>query len=261
MRRVPRQGDSARRYQAAHSPGRSVVVLGMHRSGTSVLTRVINLLGLQLCREDDIYTAPDNPTGHWESVSLVAFNNRLIDVLGGKPAAPAMPATAGSVTRNSRPASGSPGGLHACSSRNAMGLEGSADVPVTAILAVGVGAGPGCGLRSPGAAGGCAVHAPARRIRQGTLRRAVGALRPYRLARSRRLTAGDGPVRRANDRSGGCGAELSAHLAALGVPTPGDAAEAARFVSAEQVANRQPSLRLAEDPDATEQPASPADGH
>ncbi len=73
----------------ARSPGRSVVVLGMHRSGTSVVTRVINLLGPELFREQDLYTAPDNPTGHWESVSLVAFNDRLLSALGGTPLAPA----------------------------------------------------------------------------------------------------------------------------------------------------------------------------
>jgi hypothetical protein len=71
------------------SPGKSVVVLGMHRSGTSVVTRVIALLGLSLCREEDLYAAPDNPTGHWESTSLVAFNDRLLNLFGGIPAAPA----------------------------------------------------------------------------------------------------------------------------------------------------------------------------
>ncbi|HEY5988974.1 MAG TPA: sulfotransferase [Streptosporangiaceae bacterium] len=71
------------------SPGRSVLVLGMHRSGTSVVTRVIALLGLPLCREEDRYAAPDNPTGHWESTSLIAFNDRLLNLFGGIPAAPA----------------------------------------------------------------------------------------------------------------------------------------------------------------------------
>ncbi len=61
----------------------------MHRSGTSVVTRVISLLGLSLCRPEDLYSAPDNPTGHWESTSLVAFNERLLGLFGGIPAAPA----------------------------------------------------------------------------------------------------------------------------------------------------------------------------
>jgi hypothetical protein len=63
----------------------------MHRSGTSVLTRVINLLGLPLCREDDLWTAPDNPTGHWESTSLAMFNDRLLHLLGARFTAPGEP--------------------------------------------------------------------------------------------------------------------------------------------------------------------------
>jgi len=66
-----------------HEPGRPVVVLGMHRSGTSVVARIINLLGLPLCRDDDILSGPENPTGYWESGSLVKFNDRLLKVFGG----------------------------------------------------------------------------------------------------------------------------------------------------------------------------------
>src|ERR1700734_2392312 len=66
-----------------HEPGRPVVVLGMHRSGTSVVARIINLLGLPLCRDDDILSGPDNPTGYWESGSLVKFNDRLLKMFGG----------------------------------------------------------------------------------------------------------------------------------------------------------------------------------
>jgi hypothetical protein len=88
-RRPFRFGDSWKVTMLATSGGRSVVVLGMHRSGTSVMTRVINLLGLSLCREEDLYAGPDNPTGHWESRSLIAFNNRLIQLAGGTPLAPA----------------------------------------------------------------------------------------------------------------------------------------------------------------------------
>ena len=71
-----------------HSLNGSVVILGMHRSGTSAMTRVINLLGLPVCNASDLYSAPDNPTGHWESASLTAFNERLLNVLGGRFDAP-----------------------------------------------------------------------------------------------------------------------------------------------------------------------------
>jgi hypothetical protein len=60
-----------------------VMVVGMHRSGTSAVTRVINLLGVPLGREDDIYTADDNPSGHWESNTLCDLNEMILHVFGG----------------------------------------------------------------------------------------------------------------------------------------------------------------------------------
>jgi hypothetical protein len=71
-----------------HEPGRPVIVLGMHRSGTSVVARIINLLGLPLCRDGDLITGTDNPTGYWESGSLVKFNDRLLKMFGGSWAFP-----------------------------------------------------------------------------------------------------------------------------------------------------------------------------
>lgn len=61
-----------------------VVILGMHRSGTSLVTRLVSLLGLGVCHEDDLLAGrKSNPRGHWESMSLLAFNGRLLDELGG----------------------------------------------------------------------------------------------------------------------------------------------------------------------------------
>ena len=71
-----------------HERGRPVVVLGMHRSGTSVVARIVNLLGLPLCSDDDLLSGPDNPTGYWESGSLVRFNDRLLKIFGGSWAFP-----------------------------------------------------------------------------------------------------------------------------------------------------------------------------
>jgi hypothetical protein len=59
------------------------MVVGMHRSGTSAVTRVVNLLGVPLGREDDIYSAEDNPSGHWESRQLCALNNVILRAFGG----------------------------------------------------------------------------------------------------------------------------------------------------------------------------------
>jgi hypothetical protein len=58
--------------------GRGVFVLGMHRSGTSAATRLVNLLGVPTCIEDDLLVGTDdNPRGYWESRSLTAFNDRI----------------------------------------------------------------------------------------------------------------------------------------------------------------------------------------
>ena len=58
-----------------------VLVLGMHRSGTSALTRVLNLLGLDAGRDVLIGASASNPTGHWEVERLTSFNDRLLDDL------------------------------------------------------------------------------------------------------------------------------------------------------------------------------------
>jgi hypothetical protein len=60
-----------------------VMVVGMHRSGTSAVTRVVNLLGVPLGRADDIYSAEDNPSGHWESRTLCALNDVILHNFGG----------------------------------------------------------------------------------------------------------------------------------------------------------------------------------
>jgi LPS sulfotransferase NodH len=59
----------------------AIVVLGMHRSGTSVLTRGLRALGVFL--GDDFLPAEfDNPTGYWENKGTLALNERLLATLG-----------------------------------------------------------------------------------------------------------------------------------------------------------------------------------
>jgi GT2 family glycosyltransferase len=61
-----------------------VYVLGMHRSGTSATTRLINLMGVSLCVEADLLgPAKGNEHGLWESATLVRFNDALLRQLGG----------------------------------------------------------------------------------------------------------------------------------------------------------------------------------
>jgi hypothetical protein len=61
---------------------RGIVVLGMHRSGTSAVTRILNLLGAEVGPEEDLLTEYDNPAGHWESRALTACNDRILAAFG-----------------------------------------------------------------------------------------------------------------------------------------------------------------------------------
>jgi hypothetical protein len=58
-----------------------ILVLGMHRSGTSALTRLLNLHGATL-PEALIGPAPENQTGHWEPEALVALNDEILAAAG-----------------------------------------------------------------------------------------------------------------------------------------------------------------------------------
>lgn len=60
-----------------------ILVLGMHRSGTSALTRVLNLLGAKL---PEALLGPNkgNELGHWEPIKLVALNDKLMAECGSK---------------------------------------------------------------------------------------------------------------------------------------------------------------------------------
>jgi hypothetical protein len=54
-----------------------IVVLGMHRSGTSALTRVLSILGAALPRHV-MSPGPSNETGHWEPQKLVDFHDEVL---------------------------------------------------------------------------------------------------------------------------------------------------------------------------------------
>ena len=71
---------------------RGVVVLGMHRSGTSAVTGVIDALGLPACRAEDRFPPRKwNARGNFESRSLTLFDEQLLNFLGGTWWAPPMP--------------------------------------------------------------------------------------------------------------------------------------------------------------------------
>jgi glycosyltransferase involved in cell wall biosynthesis len=63
-------------------PRKAVLVVGMHRSGTSALTRLLSLLGADLPRELMPPAAGDNPTGYWESPRIAALHDELLASAG-----------------------------------------------------------------------------------------------------------------------------------------------------------------------------------
>jgi hypothetical protein len=69
-------------------PGPWVLVLGMHRSGTSALTGALGELGLSLPAPGDLVTGRyDNPV-HYESRALTELDDAILGALGGTWSAP-----------------------------------------------------------------------------------------------------------------------------------------------------------------------------
>jgi len=63
-----------------------IAIAGMHRSGTSMITRALHDAGLHLIAEDEaelIRAADDNPEGFWENKAIVACNDDLLEATGG----------------------------------------------------------------------------------------------------------------------------------------------------------------------------------
>ena len=68
------------RRSAGSVRSRAVVVLGMHRSGTSAITRGLAALGVYL-GNDFLDAQPENPTGYWEDKGIVDLNERVLKAL------------------------------------------------------------------------------------------------------------------------------------------------------------------------------------
>lgn len=66
-----------------------LAIVGMHRSGTSMLTRMLNLVGLELGPAEKLMgPAFDNPEGFWENLEFVHINELLLHAFGGSWSAP-----------------------------------------------------------------------------------------------------------------------------------------------------------------------------
>jgi GT2 family glycosyltransferase len=55
----------------------ALIVLGMHRSGTSAMARVLSLAGAELPTRL-MKEMPDNPTGFWEPIDVVAMSDKIM---------------------------------------------------------------------------------------------------------------------------------------------------------------------------------------
>ncbi len=66
--------------RSATSLRTAILVLGMHRSGTSALARLTNFMGAALPRHL-LPANPSNPRGHWESAPLVELHDQLLAAL------------------------------------------------------------------------------------------------------------------------------------------------------------------------------------
>jgi hypothetical protein len=71
----------------------AVVVLGFHRSGTSMTTRLLHMLGLALGPHDEFLAADpdDNARGYWEPEWMIELNENVLVALGGSHLDPPAP--------------------------------------------------------------------------------------------------------------------------------------------------------------------------
>lgn len=59
---------------------KAICVLGMHRSGTSAIARIMNLLGAYIGSPEKLLPPKkDNPEGFWEHISIINFHERLLE--------------------------------------------------------------------------------------------------------------------------------------------------------------------------------------
>jgi hypothetical protein len=83
----------------------AVLVLGMHRSGTSLATEILRELGLWLGPEQGLIGASDgNPRGHFELLAGVEFDNEVLRLAGGSWDGPPVMSSIDALATTMRPA-------------------------------------------------------------------------------------------------------------------------------------------------------------
>ncbi|MFA5985754.1 MAG: sulfotransferase [Parcubacteria group bacterium] len=61
-----------------------ICVLGMHRSGTSMVTRILNICGACVGPEEELLGSGDgNDCGHWENREILKINDDILSIFGG----------------------------------------------------------------------------------------------------------------------------------------------------------------------------------
>ena len=61
-----------------------VFVVGMHRSGTSMLTKILNICGMNIGSDDELIPAHEsNPKGHFEHIDFLNINIEILELLDG----------------------------------------------------------------------------------------------------------------------------------------------------------------------------------
>jgi hypothetical protein len=78
---MPRRGRITAISSMAHRRP-IVLVLGMHRSGTSLCSHLLSALGVDMADKiagpGNMSPTPDNPRGHWERWEIVEFHDRIL---------------------------------------------------------------------------------------------------------------------------------------------------------------------------------------
>ncbi|MBZ9768439.1 glycosyltransferase [Mesorhizobium sp. CA6] len=80
---APKKGARAKSAKTKPAKRTCIMVLGMHRSGTSALTRVLSLLGAELPK-NLLGANPTNPTGHWEPSQLIELHDQMLEEAGSR---------------------------------------------------------------------------------------------------------------------------------------------------------------------------------
>jgi len=86
---ITSKAEGRREIEEPAPGGQAVLVLGMHRSGTSAVTELVHRLGLPAGQEQErMPAARSNPRGHWEISRLTEVDDAVLAEVGSSWSAP-----------------------------------------------------------------------------------------------------------------------------------------------------------------------------